>query len=96
MRKIPRIIKNKYVITTVLFVVWMTFFDNNDIFRHVRHQRVLNDLNRERRELTTRIDEVKRQMTELQSNDLLEKFAREQYFFKKENEEVFVVVPNED
>lgn len=96
MKKFPKILKNKYVIASLLFIAWMTFFDNNDLFRHLRHQRILNELNRDKRELTVRIDEVKRQMTELQSHDLLEKFAREQYYFKKENEEVFVVVPNEE
>jgi cell division protein FtsB len=95
MKKFSRFIKNKYMIATVLFVVWVTFFDNNDLFRHIRHQRILNGLNREKRELTQRISEVKLQMTQLQNHDLLEKFAREQYYFKKDNEEVFVVVAND-
>jgi cell division protein FtsB len=95
-KKFGRILRNKYIISLLLFGVWMTFFDNNDIFRHMRHQRILTDLNREKNELSTRIDEVKRQMTELQNHTLLEKFAREQYYFKKDNEEVFVVVANEE
>lgn len=95
MKRITRAIKNKYVLSSLTFVLWMTFFDNNDVFRHIRHQRILNDLNREKRELVARISDVERQMNELKSKDLLEKFAREQYYFKRPNEEVFVIVAEE-
>ncbi|MEJ8597220.1 septum formation initiator family protein [Riemerella anatipestifer] len=88
-----RYILNKYVITIVAFFVWMTFFDNTSFL-------VIRDLNSEIKKYEEQLDYYK---TEYEKNDAFykklmfnkgekEKFARENYFMKKSNEEIFILV----
>ena len=87
-----KILLNKYFIVLVVFFVYLTFFDrNNLISRFQRHQKI-NDLNTELNFYKNEIQENKKKMNELQSNSTnLEKFAREQYLMRKENEEIFII-----
>ena len=41
---IPAWLRNKYLLTTILFVCWMLFFDHNDLFTQVARSRELSDL----------------------------------------------------
>lgn len=88
--------KNKFVLTTLLFLVWMCFIDNNDLFRHYALIKRLREVKRDLQAKEELITETKRQLKELQNKETLEKYAREQYFFKKAGEEVFVIVSNTD
>lgn len=78
--------------TLVLFLVWMTFIDNNDFFRHYGLLKRLKAVKTELRAKQEQIDDTKRQLKELKNKKTLEKFAREEYLFKKPGEEVFVIV----
>lgn len=93
-RLIPkwRWLRNKYFVTLFLFLLWMTFIDNNDFFRHYGLITRLNEVKRELKAKEELIADTKRQLKELRNKKTLEKFAREQYFFKKPGEEVFVIV----
>lgn len=88
--------RNKYVATLLLFVLWMTFIDNNDFFRHYGLLKRLNEVKREFRDKQDQIADTKRQLQELRDKKTLEKFAREQYLFKKNGEEVFVIVSEKE
>ena len=85
-------LKNKFVFTLALFVLWMTFIDNNDFFRHYGLLKRLNAVKAEMKSKEDQITETKRQLRELRNKKTLEKFAREEYLFKKPGEEVFVIV----
>jgi cell division protein DivIC len=87
-----RWLKNKFVFTLALFMLWMTFIDNNDFFRHYGLLKRLRAVKSELRAKQEQIDDTKRQLKELRNKKTLEKFAREQYLFKKPGEEVFVIV----
>lgn len=87
-----RWLKNKFVFTLVLFLLWMTFIDNNDFFRHRGLIKRLGAVNTELRAKEELITDTKRQLKELRNKKTLEKFAREEYLFKKQGEEVFVIV----
>ncbi len=53
----------------------------------------INQLENEQKYYREKIEEDKRKKEELLGNrDNLEKFAREQYFMKKENEDIFIIV----
>lgn len=91
--KLPAFTKNFYFITALVFVFWMLFFDSNDLLTQYRLNKKLNDLENEKAYFEEKIAEVKQDREELLSNkDLLEKFARENYFMKKENEDLFIIV----
>lgn len=94
--KFPSFTKNFYFITAFVFVVWMLFFDSNDLLTQYRLNKKLNDLENEKAYFEEKIAEVKQDREELLSNkDLLEKFARENYFMKKKNEDLFIIVEKE-
>lgn len=84
---------NRYSLTTFGFLVWMTFFDKHDFLLQASYRSELNELNEEKQYYTDGINKNNKAMEELFSNqDNLEKFAREHYFMKKDNEDVFVFV----
>ena len=84
--------QNKYVITLAAFIVLMLFVDHNDIFLQMDRRRQLNELLASKAYYEKQIEQTKKNLSELQNNPAaLEKFAREKYLLKKDNEDVFVV-----
>ena len=91
--KLFRYTKNFYVLVTAFFLVWMLFIDNNDFITQFTLRQELNRLEDEKEYYQEKITEVKEEREQLLSNDmLLEKFAREEYLMKKDNEDVYVIV----
>ena len=84
--------QNKYVITLAAFIVLMLFIDHNDIFMQLDRRRQLNDLLTSKAYYEQQIEQTKKNLSELQNNPAaLEKFAREKYLLKRDDEDVFVV-----
>jgi cell division protein FtsB len=89
-----RLVSNKYLIAVSVFLVWLLIFDNNSLIDRAKYIRTLHELEDERQFYNERIEEDSRRLNELKTDkENLEKFAREQYFMKKDNEDVFVIVP---
>ncbi len=87
-----RILLNKYVLVTLAFIVWMLFFDNNNIGVWLRTGRQLRNQERRIEYLNTEITSTEGRLEQLRSNrDSLEKFAREQYGFHEADEKVYIV-----
>ncbi len=85
-------LKNKYILATTLFVLWVAFFDQNNLLERFQNLRVLNRLEDDKTYFEKKIVEDARRLKELKTNDEnLEKFAREQYLMKRPNEDVFIV-----
>ncbi len=92
--KIPR---NFYLWAGVAFLVWMLFFDSNDFYSQYQLTSKLSELESEKTFYLEKIEEVNEDREALLNDmELLEKFAREKYFMKKDGEEVFVIVEEED
>jgi cell division protein FtsB len=91
--KFIQIFKNKYLIATILFMVWMLFFDHNNIFLHLQYRKELNELKADKKYYQGQIDLTRKDVDLIKSNpQAMEKVAREQYLMKKDDEDVFVVV----
>lgn len=91
--KLLKVIKNKYLLTTIGIVVWILFFDKNDLFSQADLNGKLNKLKADRNYYLIEIENNKREIEELKTNKKsLEKFAREKYHMKKDNEDVYVIV----
>jgi cell division protein FtsB len=89
-------VRNKYIMTTLVFVVWMTFFDENNFISQVQNQLKLSELEADRDHYVAEIQESEEDLKLLQNDkELLEKFARERYLMKKEDEEIFVFAVEE-
>lgn len=96
LERIKYVLKNKYYLTTILFLIWMLFLDPNDIITQVRNMVHLNAINKDKAYYQEEIGKVNKDLEELSSNKKqLEKFARENYLMKKENEDIFIIVKEE-
>lgn len=93
MKRALDLLKNKFFLVTVVFIVWMLFFDKNDLYSQYEQRQQLNKLEQERDFYTKETAQVSKELDELTSDPAkLEKFARERYLMKKANEDVFVIV----
>ncbi len=88
--------KNKYVLTILVFIVWIVLLDPNNLISRVHEVRTRNRLVREREYYMERIEEDRKKLNALRTSDEnLEKYAREQYRMKKPDEELFIIVTPE-
>ncbi len=90
--RLLNVIKNKYLIATVAFAVWVFFIDSNNLINWYRDMKVVSEQRRLKRHYVKAIQYTDEKLRELSSNkDSLERFAREQYFFHEDGEDVFIV-----
>ena len=88
-----KVLKNKYFLTITALVIWLLFFDKNDVFTQLDLVNKCKKLEKEKNYYLSEIESNKFQLSELQTNKKsLETFAREKYLMKADNEEVFVFV----
>ena len=96
--RMPPWMKNKYILTVLVFLVWIILLDPNNLISRVREIRTRNRLENEKEYYMGRIEEDRRKLNELRtSNENLEKYAREQYRMKRPDEDLFIIVsPDEE
>ncbi|NCP20904.1 MAG: septum formation initiator [Flavobacteriales bacterium CG03_land_8_20_14_0_80_35_15] len=89
--KIIKFISNKYLLILILFILWMVFFDESSYKTH-------RDLNNEKAKIEksiqyfqNEIDKDKSILKQLKDSTLLEKYGRENYFFKRDSEEIYII-----
>ncbi len=96
--KIPPVLRNKYILTIVIFVVWLLLFDSNNLVTRYKEMRELHKLKTDREYYVNKIETDRKKLHELKTdNHNLEKFAREQYRMKKPDEDLYIILtPSED
>jgi cell division protein FtsB len=88
-----RLIRNRYTLTVIALLTWLLFFDKNDFFTQYELIEKCRKLEKERDYYLTEIGKNKAALYELRNNrESLERFARETYLMKKDDEDVFVLV----
>ncbi len=93
LERMPSWMKNKYILTILVFLVWIILLDPNNLISRVREIRALKRLEQEKEYYMARIEEDRRKLNELRtSNENLEKYAREQYRMKRPDEDLFIIV----
>ena len=91
MKKTFTILKNKYLISTLILLTILVVFEETSVFRLIKMNLHVNDLIQENYNREIEIQKVKEKTIQLTTNrDALEKFARETYFMKKKDEVVYV------
>jgi cell division protein DivIC len=86
-------LRNKFVLTSLIFLLWLLLFDQNNLSERRKLTRDYNQLLLEKDYYQKKIGEDKKRINELKTdNENLEKFAREQYLMKKDNEDIFIIV----
>jgi len=92
-RKIRNIIYNKYFIASAIFVVYVLIFDSNNLATQIRLSRELSKLQAEKQYYMNEIKKDKEAIRVLMTNERnLEKFARERYLMKRDNEDVYLII----
>ena len=93
---IPSLFKNKYLLTGTFFLVWMLFFNEKDLISEFKKRAKLRELQKSEGHLTETIKETKLELGQLKTNaQTIEKYAREKYLMKKDNEDLFII-PSQD
>lgn len=89
---IPAFLRNKYAVSALAFAVWMIFFDKNDYFTQRDRQQELEALKESKQYYIDQISQERKVLQELQSNPAaIEKYAREKFRMKRENEDLFII-----
>ncbi|QJB34016.1 septum formation initiator family protein [Chitinophaga oryzae] len=92
--KLPRYVKNKFFITTLAFVIWIAFLDKTNLMYQYQFQSEVNKLEDQKEFFIKEIKQTREEQQELLSSpEKLEKFAREKYYMKKDNEDLFIISP---
>lgn len=86
-----KIVTNIFVIILVPFIIWMLFFDENSYLTHRKFNKEINDLESTISFYKTKIKKDKETIKKLQDSLELERFAREKYLMKKENEDIYII-----
>ena len=87
-----KVLKNKYLLVTLFFALWVLFFDTNNLLRWYSDMKDVAAQERQKKYYKEAIQQTDEKLKELKSNkDSLEKFAREQYFFHEPDEDLFIV-----
>jgi cell division protein FtsB len=85
------ILTNMYVLVLTVFLVWMVFFDTNSLLIHLELKREIDKLEKQQEFLREEIANDKKIIEKLSDPEELEKFAREQYYLKKKDEEIYLI-----
>ncbi|MFM9909494.1 MAG: FtsB family cell division protein [Chitinophagaceae bacterium] len=89
---IPAWLKNKYFLTTVAFLAWIVFFDDRDLINNMARHRELRQLEDSRDHYIKEVNTISLELEQLKNDaSVLEKYAREKYRMKKDNEDLFIV-----
>ncbi|WP_029034767.1 FtsB family cell division protein [Salinimicrobium terrae] len=86
-----RIIANKYTLVLLAFCFWMLFLDSNSWLIHRELDLEIDDLEKNKEYYLNEITHDQAIMENLNDSLELEKFARSEYFMKRDNEEIFII-----
>ena len=87
-----RYLRNKYILTALIFVIYMLFLDDVDIFTILRQRMKYSKLQAEKELVHEKYIRTKTTLEQLTTIEALEKFAREEKMFKREDEDIFIIV----
>ena len=92
LQRLAAILKSKYLITGLAFIVWMLFFDSDDVTLQWKRINELRQLQQSEKDMSKQIADTKKELELLKTNpSTLEKYARETYMMKRDNEDLFVI-----
>lgn len=89
--KIFKPFKNIFILILAVFLVWMLFFDANSWLIHHELNTDIDALESEKEYYKKEIEKDNKAIKTLSTEEGLEKFAREEYYMKRENEEIYII-----
>lgn len=93
MKRTLRILTNKFIITAIVFLLLMIFFDQNDWFTQNEREKELNRTQEKIDHLNSEVVRMEKELNDLNTNNAkLEQYAREKYHEKKDGEDVYLII----
>ncbi|MGG5578520.1 FtsB family cell division protein [Myroides sp. C15-4] len=86
-----RIVKNPFFLITIGFIVWIVFFDSYSLIEHHAIDQEIDKMEEKREYFQNEIDKDKQSIKNLKDGDAIEKYAREKYYMKRDNEDIFII-----
>ena len=97
LKKIPSPIKNKYIAAIIFFIIWIFFLDDYNLINQQKTRKKAQQLKQKKDFYLSEIDKDSIELYKLQNDlEFQEKFAREKFLMKKENEDVFIIREKEN
>lgn len=91
MKRMYPYLKNKFILAFTILAVYTLFLDENDLFTMVANAQKLGQLETKKMEVASELEEAQSTLSKLKSLGELERFAREKKYFKKDDEDLFVI-----
>jgi cell division protein FtsB len=91
---LPGWLRNKYFLSSVAFLVFVSFFDDRDLVSNYQHSKQLRELEKSAEYYRQEIQKTQTELNQLKTDAAtLEKYAREKYLMKRDNEDIYVIKP---
>ena len=91
LKKVLSLFRNIFLLVTIIFIIWMLFFDANSWLMHKELNKEIDALNTKKEFYEREINTDEKEIKVLQTDDGIEKYAREEYNMKKENEDIYII-----
>ncbi|MCF8340474.1 MAG: septum formation initiator family protein [Chitinophagaceae bacterium] len=92
MKQFTKWISNKYLLSSVFFIIWISFFDRFNVFQIIKRKQELTQLTERKQHYKKEIEKSKTELLNLRENSInIEKIAREKYLMKKDNEDLYTI-----
>ena len=91
MKILLKLFKNKFSLLFFLFLIYSFVLSDSDLFFIIKKKREIKNLNTQIEKTNIKLDSIKKNLKQLESKEGVEKYAREKKFFKKSDEEIFVI-----
>lgn len=96
LRYVPSRLRNRYGAGLLVLALWICLFADYDLYTMLKLRHQLGRMEEQRDHYAEEIEKTRAQLHEINSDqELLEKFAREKYLMKRDNEDIFVFVPKQ-
>ena len=86
-----RMISNRYILVTAFFIIWLLFLDNYSYLDHRVLNKEIDELEDNKEYYKDEIAKDKEQIKKFKSPNEIEKYAREKYYMKRENEDIYII-----
>lgn len=91
-----KFIWNKYFLVLLFFIIWMLFLDNYSYLDNRVLDKEINELEDNKSYYKNEITSDSTKIKKLQNPDMIEKYAREKYFMKKDSEDIYIIEFEDD
>ena len=96
-KKLPKPLRNKYLILFLLFILWVVFIDDYNLINQSKIKNTVDDLKSQKEFYISEIKSDSIELYKLQNDPAeQERFAREKFLMKKENEDIFIIREKEN